>query len=514
MDIKRAKQEIKNTVRAYLMRDENGELLIPETHQRPVLLIGAPGIGKTAIMQQVARECEIGLVAYTMTHHTRQSALGLPFIREEQAGDKHFKVTEYTMSEIIASVYEAMNKTGLKEGILFIDEINCVSETLTPVMLQFLQGKCFGNAKVPEGWVIVAAGNPSEYNRSVREFDVVTLDRVKKIEVQPDYEVFREYALKNQVHMAVISYLDARRENFYKIETTLDGKKFVTARGWEDLSDLIKAYEKLGLVVDEEVTVQYLQDAEVALDFANYLSLYYKYEKIYNIDAILDGTAAEEVVKRVSQAPFDERVSVVSMILSGLNNRFIKFFEQDGICDELFALLKKFQVAQAASQITAAAVFGKLAGEYEKRFEKKRMSGLLDAEQVRIGASVNRILNDWKLALGAESLKVEDGFELLRGKFMELADEKENIADKAGTGLNHAFDFVEKAFAYTGAGGEVVLSGSSDPEMVLFVTELAAGFYSLKFIEENGNERFYEFNRKMSMNSASNVLADEIRSSL
>lgn len=54
------------------------------------------------------------------------------------------------------------------------------------MMLQFLQGKTFGNQKVPEGWVIVTAGNPPEYNKSVREFDVVTLDRIKRIDVQPD----------------------------------------------------------------------------------------------------------------------------------------------------------------------------------------------------------------------------------------------------------------------------------------------------------------------------------------
>ena len=34
------------------------------------------------------------------------------------------------------------------------------------------------------------------------------------------------------------------------------------------------------------------------------------------------------------------------------------------------------------------------------------------------------------------------------------------------------------------------------PEMVLFVTELAAGFYSLAFIQENGCERFYQYNKK------------------
>ena len=181
MNIKRAKQEIKDSIEAYLTKDNYGEYKIPSIRQRPILLMGPPGIGKTQIMEQIARECEIGLVAYTITHHTRQSAIGLPFIREKEYSGQTYSVTEYTMSEIIASVYEKIEQTGNKEGILFIDEINCVSETLAPTMLQFLQCKMFGNQKVPDGWIIVAAGNPPEYNKSVRDFDVVTLDRMKKI---------------------------------------------------------------------------------------------------------------------------------------------------------------------------------------------------------------------------------------------------------------------------------------------------------------------------------------------
>ena len=84
MNIQRAKQEIKDTVEAYLLKDEHGEYEIPSVRQRPILLIGAPGIGKTQIMEQVAEECGIGLVAYTITHHTRQSAIGLPFIVEKE----------------------------------------------------------------------------------------------------------------------------------------------------------------------------------------------------------------------------------------------------------------------------------------------------------------------------------------------------------------------------------------------------------------------------------------------
>ena len=75
-----------------------------------MLLMGPPGIGKTQIMQQIAQECNIGLVAYTITHHTRQSAVGLPFIKEKTFDGKSYSVTEYTMSEII---YRLSQKDGL-----------------------------------------------------------------------------------------------------------------------------------------------------------------------------------------------------------------------------------------------------------------------------------------------------------------------------------------------------------------------------------------------------------------
>ena len=238
MNILQAKNEIKNTVQAYLSKDSFGEYEIESKNQRPLLLIGPPGIGKTQIMEQIAKECQIGLVSYTITHHTRQSAVGLPFIQEKEFQGKTYSITEYTMSEIIASVYSKMEDTGLKEGILFIDEINCVSETLAPTMLQFLQNKTFGNQKVPSGWIIVAAGNPGEYNKSVRDFDVVTMDRIRYIHVETDYYVWKEYAISKHIHPMILSYLELKPRNFYIVSTSVDGMEFVTARGWEDNQSL------------------------------------------------------------------------------------------------------------------------------------------------------------------------------------------------------------------------------------------------------------------------------------
>ena len=82
MNIKEAKMEVEKTVKVYLEKDENGEYRVPLVRQRPLFLVGAPGIGKTAIMEQVAEDLDLALVSYSMTHHTRQSAIGLPYLKE------------------------------------------------------------------------------------------------------------------------------------------------------------------------------------------------------------------------------------------------------------------------------------------------------------------------------------------------------------------------------------------------------------------------------------------------
>ena len=116
MNIKDAKKELLHTIQVYTRKDAHGRYLMPTVRQRPLLLIGPPGIGKTAIMEQVAKECRIGLVSYTITHHTRQSAVGLPVIVKKNFQGKEYSITEYTMSEIIASVYEKIEETSCKEG--------------------------------------------------------------------------------------------------------------------------------------------------------------------------------------------------------------------------------------------------------------------------------------------------------------------------------------------------------------------------------------------------------------
>lgn len=504
MNIKRAKEEIKRTVQAYLQKDEFGNYKIPPVNQRPILLIGPPGIGKTAIMEQVARECEIGLVSYTITHHTRQSAIGLPFIEEKTFGGKEYHVTEYTMSEIIASVYEKIEQTGLKEGILFLDEINCVSETLAPTMLQFLQGKTFGNHKVPDGFIIVSAGNPPEYNRSVREFDIVTLDRVRKMEIEEDFSVFKEYGYQNGIHDAILSYLELKKENFYHIETTVDGKSFVTARGWEDLSRMLYLYEELELPIDEELIFQYLQYKKTAKDFASYYELYKKYKTEYRINEILNGTEKIEAFTKLQEANFDEKLSVISLFLGKLTEMFKKVDFVDQFVNDLFEKLTeiKEQLLSEESVEKADTILLQYVQKKEEERVAKKKGGLLGKEAEKVALFVEKLLYDYVYRLKEKGiLQKEEAMDVIRGEFQKEIEKRESIVEQAKEQLKIAFDFMEENF------------GQSQ-EMVIFLTELTANYYSMNYIREYGSEEYYRYHKDLLLSERKEELIREIRMAL
>ncbi len=488
MHIKRAKQEIEDTIEAYLMKDDQGRYLIPAIRQRPILLMGPPGIGKTQIMEQVARECGIALVSYTITHHTRQSAVGLPFIREKTYQGQKKSVTEYTMSEIIASVYEKMETTGLKEGILFIDEINCVSETLAPTMLQFLQCKTFGNQQVPEGWIIVAAGNPPEYNKSVREFDVVTLDRIKRIDVEENYEVWKEYAYRVQIHPAILAYLELRREYFYRMETTVDGRAFATARGWEDLSHLLKAYEKLGKQADREVVHQYIQHWKIAKDFANYLELYRKYRKDYGFEKILEGVYSSRSLEQLKYASFDERLSVVNMLNGQLAGKFLEWTRTDRYVSLLYDYLKKYREIMDLPAVIKNAV---------EVYEKLRKAEQLTRQDDRIWNRTLETLEQYGKQTAAEHLEGEAAFARVKEWFQQAVDLRQQVTEATLASLDHAFDFMEDAF------------GDSQ-EMVAFVAELNTNYYSVAFLKENDCDKYYRYNKKLLFDEQRQEILEEL----
>lgn len=496
MNIQEAEQEVVRTVRAYTSKNEMGEYQIPVEKQRPLLLIGPPGIGKTAIMEQAARECGVNLISYTITHHTRQSAIGLPFLVKKEYGGKETTVTEYSMSEIIASVYDQIQKSGVQEGILFLDEINCVSETLAPTMLQFLQYKTFGTHHLPDGFVIVTAGNPPQYNKSVREFDIVTLDRIRRIDIQEDLTAWKKYAYEAGVHGAIMAYLEIRKDHFYSIRTDVENRYFVTARGWEDLSRVMKVYEEMDLPVTENLIGEYLQDPEIARDFADYYELYSKYQKVYRIPEILDGTIREETLA-VKNAPFDEKLSLMGLLIDALREDFRNYAEQKDVQEKVLGTLQTL-TARIKSGAKAAEALRDLEASEEEELKKQEEAGMLgrkEAHDRRLSLAALRELEKELVQKGTGEGK--EDFSLCRNWFEGREKKRQEEIRVAGDHLTHAFDFMAKCF------GE-------GQEMVIFLSELSADQRSVAFVNDCGNEAYFKYNKLLLLDERRSQLTQDI----
>ena len=514
MNIKEAKEELCRTVKAYTAKNEAGLYLIPQVRRRPILLMGAPGIGKTAIVSQAAAACGVAFLSYTMTHHTRQSAIGLPVIKEHSFHGASYSMTEYTMSEIIGSVHKVIEETGMEEGILFLDEINCVSETLLPTMLQLLQFKTFGTHSLPEGWVIAAAGNPPRYNRSAREFDMVTMDRVKYMELEPDLDTWLEYAVARRVHDSILSYLRLRPEHFYLFSRTERGREFVTPRSWEDLSEALKTYEILGLTVEDSFFPQYLQSMEVSSDFSAYYRLYKKLLETCPLQSLLglsetgSGSASAEAFPDVPGAPktqtllpaawpADERFCLIGQLSAAVRRQTGEFEDKrlllqslSYFADGLAARLSAH--AAAASDSSSAACLhtgfsGLCSSLLESRREalkKKKEFGLLAS-----GEEERELLLAQKVKAYASRIRLERAAGAAPGTAdADDTSRLKSLIAQEQTALDSRIPRLKRFLL--AASGFISREFSDGLETCLFASELLGSPETAKFLETHLNELY------------------------
>ena len=499
MDIQTAKQQVKDTITAYLSRHENGAYRIPFEMQRPVFLEGPPGVGKTAIVRQVAQECGINYLSYSMTHHTRQSALGLPRLVEREYNGKTYTVSEYTMSEIIASVYECIKRTGISEGVLLLDEVNCVSETLAPAMLQFLQFKTFGQHALPHGWIVVAAGNPTEFNRAARRFDAATLDRLKRIEVKPDVNAWLDYAAQAGVHPAVTSYLQCKPDHFYLVRPDVGGTRLVTARGWEDLSRMLQTYEHEHLTSDRALIQQYLQDESTAIDFATYYSLFCEYRKALDITGILAGNV-QEGESELQNARFDKRIALTGMLYDALliNIRNAMQLEEALRITRDDLLVCKNEQAEDNFDVVLAGRLESITENGAATLAKQKLTCNPQMVQATRVTLLRECLNAARTYAASNSVAASI-FDAAKAPFNAACKEQRTMAQAAVKQSDAAFAFIDRVFGRSQEALVFVARASADPAFIKLVSEWGGNGYfshskSLKF-----NERGLDLARKVEL---------------
>ena len=437
MDIRKAKANIKDCAVSYFAKKPNGQYLIPPEKQRPVFMMGPPGVGKTDVAEQAARELGVPFLSYSMAHHTRQSVLGLPYLSTETYNDREFRTTAYTLSELFSEVYRAIRDSGKQEGILFLDEINCCSETLSPILLGFLQKKTLGTFRLPEGWMIVTAGNTREYNSSVREFDAATADRIRMLNVEPSFDAWKEYSLNKGVHPSVIAFLDIYNPtHFYRCEKNpMQGQQIVTARSWSELSDTVSAYEELGIEVTAECISQFLRIQTVYNDYFSFYMLYSAFYNDFDPRDILDNRLSASARNKIDCLRFDEKMILTHILLDTLLRDIIDVSDLDSALESSRELLSE---------------------SYEKGSEPKKLK---EALHEMIAEKAPAFAEEMIGAVG-EDMRPRDAVKAAAGVFNRHLAQNGKKAAATVKKLHSAVTFLSESF------------GEDSAELTVFLTEL------------------------------------------
>lgn len=377
LTISKAKESIKNIIRSYTLKDENGSYILDEIVCNPVYIEGAPGLGKTQIVSQIADEMGMGFVSYSLTHHTRNTVLGLPMIEKLENGESY---TSYTISEILAAVdKEVINGKG--EGLLLLDEFPCMSESIMPIMLAFLQTRNIGGRKLPRGWTIVLCGNPTSYNRYAQKMDIAIADRIRKLVVDFSAEDFIGYAKKKGLNKNVLQYIKENPNYLYRVKQSRNGEEdeIVTCRGWENLAKNMDVCKTLGIEISENMIFQFIKSEEIANSFYKYyINQLSGFDYSY-IERLLNGKLSFKEIneaKDIKGKAFDYKAELIEQILKNMImlSKAKTHKEVAHMIDNVFAFIEKADskfgdMAEIFfNRINSIPAFVKAMGLYDSRY--------------------------------------------------------------------------------------------------------------------------------------------------
>lgn len=272
----------------------------------------------------------------------------------------------------------------------------------------------------------------------------------------------------------------------------MDGKRFATPRGWEDLSDLLKVYERLGKEADREVVAQYIQFPAISKDFANYFKLYEKYQKDYQAEEILQGNWSEALCDQAGRAAFDERLSLVGLLLTKVRGSMRRLEDLEG---QLELVMGRLRGIQEAIKEQGAGALRQEMSQMEGELEQKQIQGLLERREKRIQQRALAMLEE--IAGGLEKEEIQEPWEFVREKFAGLSDGYEEMEKECGRKLERAFDFLEAAFG-------------SGQELVVFVTELNASPACLRFLKEYHCPRYFQYNKSLLFEDQEQQMREQI----
>jgi MoxR-like ATPase len=231
--------------------------IITQNLKISTMIWGAPGIGKSSIVEQLTKEHKMEFVDVRLSQLAPTDLRGLPVA---DGGISKWYPPEF------------LPRNG--KGILFLDELNMAPPAMQGVAQQLILDRRVGSYVVPEDWLVWAAGNRKEDRAAVFDMPSPLANRFLHLEVKADFESFKNYALATGVHEQIIAFLSFRTALLHKIDT--QHPAWPSPRSWV----MASALHSTGLNITPAVGMG------AAAEFTSFVNLY---DNLPNLAPILEG---------------------------------------------------------------------------------------------------------------------------------------------------------------------------------------------------------------------------------
>jgi len=277
----------------------------PRKKNHALFIWGAPGIGKTEILRQVANQNEAVVIEWHLSQIEPTDFRGIPKIENpKDSGDPKDERTVVKLPEL----FPDSNTT--QPGIMFFDEMNRAPQMVLSAALSLCLTGEIGTYKLPERWIVVAAGNRAIDlgDATPTVIEPALANRFSHVNYSPSLEDWTDWAYKQEaINPDIINFLKFKPQYFHKLDPDEEPQAWASPRSWELSSEedyAARGYDWTKPLNTKELTQIYTDNvgSEAAVAFDSYLELKKVYnekdvEKVYKV-----GIKAKPLPKRPDHA--------------------------------------------------------------------------------------------------------------------------------------------------------------------------------------------------------------------
>ena len=194
--------------------------------RQPLMFWGPPGIGKSDVTAQVAKEAGRELIDIRLPNWEPTDMKGIPFYNPTSNVMEWGPPSELPMDPD-------------STAIVFLDEINGADENVQGAAYQLILNRRIGTYVLPDGVDIVAAGNRDGDRGVTFRMPSPLANRFIHIEAKADFEAWKSWAIRNSINADIIGYLENNKQDLFDFNPQVASRAFATPRTWSFVSKIV-----------------------------------------------------------------------------------------------------------------------------------------------------------------------------------------------------------------------------------------------------------------------------------